>query len=75
MSRSFRKTKIFGITTCESEKKDKRIANRKFRRKSKAAVKEGAEPPHDLAEVSSTWDFGKDGKMYWPNAIKRDMTK
>ncbi len=32
MSRSFRKTPVFGITTVKSEKQDKRIANRVYRR-------------------------------------------
>ena len=36
MSRSFKKTPVTGNATCESEKQDKRIANRIARRSIKA---------------------------------------
>lgn len=75
MSRSYRKTKIFGITTCASEKQDKQLANRAFRRIAKAAVKADSDPPVSRNEVSDTWDFGKDGKQYWAKATKKDMSK
>lgn len=35
MSRSYRKSPYCGVTTARSEKDDKRIGNRKFRRKAK----------------------------------------
>ena len=61
MSRSRRKTLIFG-RTATSEKQDKRKANRILRRK----VREGH---YDLTprEVSNTQAFAKDGKHYWPD--------
>ncbi|MDO5058510.1 MAG: hypothetical protein Q4D82_01040 [Neisseria sp.] len=40
MSRSRRKTPIRGVTAAESEKQDKRFANRAFRRKEKMALAE-----------------------------------
>jgi hypothetical protein len=64
MSRSFQKTPITGVTTCESEKQDKRDANRKLRRKTKLQVKVGQEIILDLREVSNVWAMGKDGKLY-----------
>jgi len=64
MSRSRRKTPITGWTTSKSEKKDKQIANRRFRRREKQAIYHGEEPPEDPNEVSNPWDFAKDGKQY-----------
>lgn len=75
MSRSFRRTPIFPITTCESEKEDKRIANRAFRRKTKVAILTGRELPMSMDEVSNPWSWGKDGKNYWPEAPKKWLTK
>ena len=77
MSRSRRKTPICGITTAESEKQDKRIANRRLRRKVRAALAvepEGVLPA--LREVSSVWTFDKDGKMRfdpaeWPVSMRK----
>jgi hypothetical protein len=40
MARSKRKTPIRGITTAESEKKDKQLAHRKYRRKMKAVLQQ-----------------------------------
>ena len=65
MSRSYKKTPICGITTSESEKKDKQIANRRFRRNSHQLVKIGKEPPFRTREVSNAYDFDKDGKQYF----------
>ena len=64
MSRSRRKTPICGIAG-SSDKEGKRLANRKFRRKEKEALKECKEPPKDLNEVSDVWSFNKDGKKYY----------
>ena len=68
MSRSFKKTPILGRTKCETEKKDKRKANRLFRRISKIAVQTNVSIPHHVKEVADVWKFGKDGKKYSTNA-------
>lgn len=65
MSRSYKHTTISAITTAQSEKQDKRLANRRFRRISKHRVKIDAEPLIDLNEISDPWDFQKDGKRYF----------
>jgi hypothetical protein len=52
------------MANCDSEKQDKRIANRTFRRKTKRSIKSGGEPPHFINEVSNVYDWGKDGKRY-----------
>lgn len=69
MSRSRKKHPICGITTCKSEKQDKRIINRIIRHKVKAAFKhsdvekleEFIEPKKD--EIMDVWGMGKDGRQ------------
>ena len=70
MSRSYRKTKIFGNSGNVSEKQDKRIANRCLRSRVRCG-----ELNLTLREVSNPWDFAKDGKNYWANATEKDMRK
>jgi tellurite resistance protein len=65
MSRSRKKANVSGITTCESEKQDKRLANRKLRAAVRVAMADEAEVMPELREVSSVWTFGKDGKRWW----------
>ena len=72
MSRSRRKTPIVGNTTARSEKQDKRLANRRLRRKVKEVLQvepEAVELIPDINEVSSTWGFDKDGKHYLKSPI------
>ncbi|WP_109830139.1 hypothetical protein [Reichenbachiella versicolor] len=57
MSRSRKKTKIQGLASTNSEKEDKRDANRKFRRKTKQEVKNGRESLSELREVSNVFLF------------------
>lgn len=75
MSRSVRKTKIFGITTAETEKKDKRLWNRKFRKVCKKLIRTGKEAPVNLNSVTNIWSGAKDGRRYVINATKKDMRK
>lgn len=79
MSRSKRKTPKTGLTTAESEKKDKVFAHRKFRRASKVKIKSNKEPLIHLNEISDIWNFAKDTKKYYdkedleryPKAIRK----
>ena len=70
MSNSRRKTPIFGHCG-KSEKKDKRLANRKFRRLERKKIKtdDFESIPTDLDEVSNVWSMNKDGKGYWADAL------
>ena len=67
MARSYRHTPIIGITCAESEKKDKRIANRTLRAACRTALASCQD--YDalvmpiLREVSNVWSFDKDGKQ------------
>lgn len=81
MSRSLRKTTIYGVTTCESEKVDKKIWHRRWRSKEHArlacATMEALESHLTLLEdqVSSSWDMGKDGRRYWPIKSQQQYAK
>ena len=74
MSKSRRKTPIVGNTIAESEKKDKRLWNKKFRRLSNQKIKQGDEPPADIREVTEVWSGEKDGK-HWTDADESIMRK
>jgi hypothetical protein len=65
MSRSYKKHPITGMTTAESEKYDKQLANRKLRRKQKNAIRTKKEVLPQLKEVSNNYTFNKDGKHNW----------
>lgn len=76
MSRSTRKNKIF--PNCgSSEKKDKRINNRIFRKRETMYLKAGlfSELPLSMNEIRNPWDMSKDGKHFWKNATKKDLSK
>lgn len=64
MSRPRRRTPLCGITTAESEKNAKRVANRTLRRRVRAALHGHPDAPLPLLrEVSDPWLMDKDGKM------------
>lgn len=75
MSRSRKKVNVTGITTCDSEKDDKRIANRKLRAAVRGAISGDAEVMPELREVSSVWTFGKDGKRWWGSRFPQGVRK
>ncbi|WP_293887837.1 hypothetical protein [Sphingobacterium sp. UBA3549] len=75
MSRSLRKTKIFGITTSESEKQDKKRWNRTFGKVCRKLVLSEKVATHKIHSVTEVWSGAKDGKRYNHNAKKRDMRK
>jgi len=75
MSRSIRKTKIFGISKAETEKQDKRRWNRTFRKVSKKLIHLEKDAPVKLRGVTQVWDGAKDGRQYYHNATKKDMRK
>ena len=65
MSRSFKKHP-FKVSVCYfSNKEDKILANKLFRRISKKKLKQGEEPLHSLKEISDTWNFDSDGLAYY----------
>ncbi len=75
MSRSKRNTPKRGITTSESEKEEKRRANRTLRKKVKIQIKKGKPVLSKLREISNVWAFSKDGKMYLKDPSAKDLRK
>ena len=75
MSRSVKKTPIFGHTTAASEKQDKQRWNRAFRRVCKILVQKQEETPIKISAITEIWSGNKDGKTYWRGANKKNMRK
>ena len=76
MSRSKRKTPIFGHTTAQSEKQDKRRWNRTFRRITKVKTRtDDAATPVKIEAVTNVWDGAKDGKRYYALYKAKDLRK
>lgn len=77
MSRSRRKRPFHGISSSDSDKQDKRMANRRLRRKVRAVLPvqpDGILPA--LREVSTVWGFAKDEKRRfdpgrWPGWLRK----
>lgn len=69
MSNSYRKNPIIGVCS-GSDKADKKIANCTLRAHVRDALAKGCEIIPVLKEVSSPWDFKKDGKMRINNKSK-----
>ena len=70
MSRSH-KYHTFATICRGRNKKDKRIANRKFRRINNLAIKHNLDKLlYRLRECSDTWDFPTDGLAYYQNPKK-----
>lgn len=72
MSRSFKKTAIFAITTSPSEKEDKKEWHSNFRSKAKqnlnkAVLEDTLDEFTDInvLDVSNEWNFAKDGKIFY----------
>lgn len=69
MSRSRRKTPIFGHTTARSEADDKRLWHKRWRSRERdqlASLGPDGDPlPVHRQAVSSTWDMAKDGKHWF----------
>lgn len=75
MSRSRKKTPISGMTTCKSEKQDKRKANRKLRFAVRVAISNETEILPELREISNVWSFGKDGKQWLGDLYPKESRK
>lgn len=71
MSRSRRKTPIFGIAICASERADKKIWHHRFRTRERQTLTSMAPQQWEAhlgvqeREVSNVWAMGKDGRGYF----------
>jgi NCAIR mutase (PurE)-related protein len=77
MSRSRKKEPFSGITTAKSEKEDKRIFNRIFRRQNKQILSTSSEEKlKEVKEVINPWNMDKDGKTRFdPDKHPDEMRK
>lgn len=78
MSRSYRKTPIFGHTTCRSERQDKKQWHKALRAKERVAqgllspdAFDSHMPLHEN-QVGDAWSMGKDGHHYWDASSRED---
>ena len=75
MSRSLKYHK-FSFCCGFSNKEDKILCNRRFRRICKNLSRSNKEPLHKLSEVSDVYDFDKDGLASYDKDIsKKDLRK
>lgn len=74
MSRSRRKTPIFGITTAKSDKAFKQREHRRERTAVRVSLAVGVDIPGAKA-FGNPWASEKDGKRYWRAAGLKDMRK
>lgn len=67
MGKSRKRTPISCWVCCKSQKRGKRVCNRKFRRREHQAISVGEyeKLPFLTIEVMSPWDLGGDGKGYF----------
>ena len=75
MSRSRRKTPIFGIAHSGSEKQDKKIWHGRWRAQERSAAANTTLENHVSIlenQVSNVWSMAKDGRSYWP--LKRQAS-
>ena len=77
MSRSRRKTPIFGLAPAPSEAEDKRLWHKRLRAKTRDQLKDGPDDPIpvDHREVSDPWGMAKDGKRYLKKALPKLLRK
>lgn len=76
MSRSYKHTPCISYISYYSNKKSKRIANRKFRKKCKEAVKQGKNLHFKVREIYDVWDFSSEGLPYYcKNIDKKHLRK
>ena len=77
MSRSRRKTPIFGYASADSEAHDKRIWHSRMRHRERQALHSAVDfEAHTTTvrdDVSSTWNMAKDGKHFWPEKSREEM--
>ena len=65
MSKSRKKNPASTVVNCKSQKKDKRLCNRAFRRKSKTCIKTDCDLPYRTRKIMNVYNFAGDGKCYW----------
>ena len=76
MSRSRRKTPIFGYASADSEASDKRIWHSRMRHRERQALHSAEDYDAHMTtardQVSSAWNMAKDGKFYFSAASREE---
>lgn len=76
MSRSRKKTPITtNAVVRKSQRKDKKLCNRRFRAVTRNSMHHEEDPPYRLREVQDEWNFDGDGKGYWRNCPEEEFRK
>ncbi len=78
MSRSRRKTPLFGHTSAKSDAEWKAKAARKLRKRQKQHLNQTLDGDGFAGkrwDVEDPWKAPKDGKFYWAKAGPKDMRK
>jgi hypothetical protein len=65
LSRSYKKHSYCGITTCRSEKPDKQLWHRAYRRVCRICIRSGVYSLPHYRLYSNPWAMGKDGKHWF----------
>ena len=79
MSRSLRKTPIFGHTNARSEADDKKLWHKRWRASERDHLAPvGADTDHVTVHqnaISSTWNMAKDGKAWFDPSRRREISE
>ena len=79
MSRSRKKSPIFGNSNADSEAQDKRIWHSRMRHRERQALHSAVDFDAHLTtardDVSSTWNMAKDGKHFWDEKSREEAAE
>lgn len=75
MSRSYAHKPKISWVIYKSNKKDRTLANKIFRAKSKNRIRNGKEPLYSLRECSDVWNFNSDGLPRWRNKVDKSWLR
>lgn len=79
VSRSRRKTPIFGNASGQSEREDKKAWHSRFRSRERTELATARELDAHLTvlekQVSNTWAMAKDGRSYWPSRSQEEIAE
>lgn len=73
MSRSRRKNPICGVTSAASEREDKQLWHRAFRKAERQRLAtDPTSEPHHFREFYNNWSMDKDGKWYFGEEYRHE---
>ena len=76
MSKSRKKIPVSTVVKCKSQKRGKVMASKRFRRMVKLLLAQDKEVlPVKSIELTSSYNLGGDGKLYWKDHTEEFMRK